>query len=262
MTQIVPAAAQLRRRWAGQAIGYEVRNLDRTLFRIWSLDQVQEPTPAYFVATGGVEAPDSGGYIVWGLVDQSVVEAAIEPAAASFEPALSAGLDALYDELIDRFKALFPQPAPVIVDTNVFEAGIIQLRGELAAIAEQDDQRLRQRLTEIHARLNGFGESLRRHGEAYIVAHAAGLDVTTAKFNQLFLTLRQLGETEATQLSEAQQAQRAGLNALIEALMELRSVSDQTHDLIATDQFTRRRQRQSLALIEEYIEAQHGEIVG
>lgn len=261
MTQIVPASAQLRRRWAGQVIGYEVLSLDRSLFRAWTNDQVQEPAPAYFVATNGVEAPDAGGYIVWGLVDQPVVESVIEPASASFEPALSAGLDSLYDELIDRIKALFPQPAPVIVDTNVFEAGVMQLRSELAAIAEQDDQRLRQRLTEIHARLNGLSESLRRHGEAYIVAHAAGLDVTTAKFNQLFLTMRQLGETEATQLSEAQQAQRAGLNALSEALMELRSVSDQTHDLIATDQLTRRKQRQSLALIEEYIE-QHGEIVG
>lgn len=254
MTQIIPAAAQLRRRWAGQAIGYEIMHLDGSLFRAWTTEGVHETMPGYFMVTDGVEAPDAGGYIVWGLADQDIVQATIEPAIADNSPALLEQIGVLLDGLLASIGGLLPQPAPVIVDTNVFEAGVMQLRSEWAAIAEQDDQRLRQRLTEIHARLNGLSESLRRHGEAYIIAHAAGLDATTAKFNQLFLTLRQLGETEAAQLSEAQQAQRAGIAEIGEVLAGLRQLHEQTYDLIATDQLTRRRQRQSLALIEGYID--------
>lgn len=185
-TQTIPAEAALRRRWAGQPVGYRVLNLDRSEFAPWTNDQVIETMPAgHFVAVGGVEAPAAGGSIVWGLADQDIASATIEPATSDPTPAL---LDALRD----------------MVD---------------ALLAE-----LRQSLAETQQMVESERDTRRIQG-----AHVN---------QQLFVTLGAVGRQ----------------------LVAMQDAINGTHELISTDQRTRRKQRQSLALIEDYIEGLNGHV--
>lgn len=97
-TMRVPVEAQLHRRWAGQAVGYRILDLQQIVVASWTSDQVIERAPGHFVVVGGVEAPAAGGHIVWGLADQDIASAPIEPAAPDPTTAILAGIG----EMIDR----------------------------------------------------------------------------------------------------------------------------------------------------------------
>ncbi len=79
--QIVPASAQLAPRRSRQAVGYRVLDLNRKPVVGFTRDRVGESTiPGNFFVAGGVQAPDAGGYIVWGLDGDDFAEATIDPA--------------------------------------------------------------------------------------------------------------------------------------------------------------------------------------
>lgn len=130
-TQTIPAEAQLRRRWAGSPIGYRVLNLDRSEFSAWTNDQVIETLPGHFAVTGGVEAPAAGGAIVWGLADQDIASAPIEP---SFAPVM---LDALGEirSMVDGLLTTL-QGAVATTQQNMAESAMSAQQRQIAGDAQ------------------------------------------------------------------------------------------------------------------------------
>lgn len=145
MTQIIPAHAQLGRRNAKLKLGYRILNLDSSLFRAWTTVGVQETAPGDYVVAGGVEAPSVGGYIIWGEKNRDIVSAEIVPAQVDLSPAI--------DDLLGRIADLLPTPAPVVVDTQAFEARVERLRTDMATRFDVEERRQQERLAQARAQL-------------------------------------------------------------------------------------------------------------
>lgn len=170
MTQRVPADARLGRTRTGQDIGYRVLNLNREPFRGFAL-ATETAIPGNYVAVGGVEAPDTGGYIVWGTAVEDIAETTIEPATVDSAPALLARIEAALDALLARIAGLIPPQPPVIVNTAEFEAGIVTLRGELAGMIQDASQHQAERVAEIYRQIeanNAIVRQLDRLNDAVI----------------------------------------------------------------------------------------------
>lgn len=141
MTQTIPASAQLSPRRAGAKLGYVVLNLDRTTYAPFQRRGVVETAPGCFAVRGGVEAPDTGGYLVWrtgttGTTDGEVI------AESPIDPVPTAALEALrtlFARLPQQFADLVPTP---VVDMQPFAAGVAQMRREVAEAAAAYDERL------------------------------------------------------------------------------------------------------------------------
>lgn len=83
MTQTIARSAALGPAYTGQAIGYRVLNLDRTVYSAFTTAGVAEAAvPGTYSVSGGIVAPDAGGYVVWGTATTDVIWGTIEPAAA------------------------------------------------------------------------------------------------------------------------------------------------------------------------------------
>jgi hypothetical protein len=83
MTQTVPATCVLGPGKTGLTIGLRVLNLDGTTYSAFSTTGVAETSTAgTYRKADGVEAPDAGGYVVWGVNGTDYAEAPIPPAAA------------------------------------------------------------------------------------------------------------------------------------------------------------------------------------
>jgi len=94
--QLVPVDAQLSPRRTKQPIGYRVLDINREVVTPFTKTRVGESRiPGCYFVAGGVEAPDDGGFIVWGLKDKDIAEAPIEPVAADYSEQLAALADAL-----------------------------------------------------------------------------------------------------------------------------------------------------------------------
>lgn len=78
--QTVPAMVVLGDLYTGQSIGYRVDNLDGTAYTAFTTTNVTETSVfGNYVVNGGVNVPDNGGYIIFGLSGQDLAETIIEP---------------------------------------------------------------------------------------------------------------------------------------------------------------------------------------
>jgi len=66
MTQTIPAALVAPAR-PGLAVGYRLLNTDLSQYSAFTISGVNESAPGNYTVSGGVAAPDSGGYIQWGV---------------------------------------------------------------------------------------------------------------------------------------------------------------------------------------------------
>ena len=84
MTQITPFTAQLGPGKTGLTIGYRVLNLDGSQYSAFTTTGVAETIPGTNRVIGGVEVPDSGGYIVVGESGTDLAEATVEAVLSGF----------------------------------------------------------------------------------------------------------------------------------------------------------------------------------
>lgn len=150
----VNASARLGRIYDGQPIGYTVLTQLRNELRPWTQDNVQSAGPGLFAVAGGVEMPDAGGFLAWGLEGQpAIAEDAIDPASNS-TPMLMSQVNNALTMLLGNIRQLLPAPPPVIVETAHFDASIDQVRAEVAA----DRQRYLDQLSAVAESLSAIQE--------------------------------------------------------------------------------------------------------
>jgi hypothetical protein len=213
MTQTIPAAARLRRRWSRQKIGYRILDISRNPAQPFTTQNVVETgIAAHFAAVGGVEAPDAGGYIVWGLADFDIAEATIAPAPTVVVQPLMGRLKASFEALAKRIVELLPEPAPVIVeptpvvmDTAPFEAGVQSLRTDLVSMTQLSGEQQAIHLAVIRDRLENASQIMQRLAEVQGGSHEA----TRAQLTELSAALCGLGEAMASRINGAQDGNRA-----------------------------------------------------
>lgn len=118
-----PATAQLGRSKAALAIGYRLLDTNRGQVQPFTRRGVSATgIPGTFAAL--IDAPASGGYIVWGTAEQDIAEAPIEPMAPDPLPAMRAALALLLQDIA----AMMPATPVIQMDTQPFEQGVSELR--------------------------------------------------------------------------------------------------------------------------------------
>lgn len=126
---IITANAYLGRTHDDDAIGYQVLTVNRNPLRLWTAERVARTAPGWWAVAGGVEMPDAGGFIAWGLEGQpALAEDAIDP-APNPTPEIVRQVNGALTTLVERIRQLLPAPPPIIVETAHFD-------GAVAAIAE------------------------------------------------------------------------------------------------------------------------------
>lgn len=101
MTQIVPATAVLGAGQTGLTIGYRVLDIDRVEYSAFSTTGVAETNIlGTYSKTGGVVAPNAGGYIIWGTSGVDLAEDEINPALAW--SGSSPGTGMYYEDLVEE----------------------------------------------------------------------------------------------------------------------------------------------------------------
>lgn len=158
---IIPARVQLPARYAGQPLGYRVLNLNLSLFSAFTSVNVAEIHPSFYVVSEGVNAPDAGGYLIWGVKGQDLMTATIQPSVV--KPILSGVIDEL-NKLARRIIEAMPKPAAqqIAVKTEAFEAGVAALRAELAEMLRVDGQADADRLDVVTQRVDELYAELQR----------------------------------------------------------------------------------------------------
>ena len=148
---IIAANAYLGRIYDDSPIGYQPLTLNRNGLRAWTTDNVMRTAPGWWAVAGGVEIPNAGGFIAWGLEGgPALAEAAIDPAPDT--SAIMLQVTAAIASLLERIRAMLPAPPPLIVETAHFDAGV---QSVAESIAESDRQAL-ERLTEVAAALSAI----------------------------------------------------------------------------------------------------------
>lgn len=120
---IIPANARLGRTHDSEAIGYTVLTVGRSPFAPWAA--ATRTAPGWWSA-GGVNVPDSGGFISWGLKGEpAIAEEAVNPAPDL--AGLMGQFNSMLLTIVDRIRALLPPPPPLVVDTSRFDATVAQI---------------------------------------------------------------------------------------------------------------------------------------
>lgn len=79
MTQTLPLTIVLGPAYTGQAIGYRVLNLNRTSYSAFTMTNVAETAVSgTYAVSGGIAAPDAGGYVIAGTAGVDYAETTIE----------------------------------------------------------------------------------------------------------------------------------------------------------------------------------------
>lgn len=108
MSQTVPATAQLGPGRTGLLIGYRVLNLNRTTYSAFTTTNVSEApaSSGTYNVSGGIVAPDAGGYVIFGVSGTDYAEAPIDPAPPTVA-AIQSGLSTLTTSDIDARLAAY-----------------------------------------------------------------------------------------------------------------------------------------------------------
>jgi len=142
-----PATARLGKTKTGMEIGYRLLNLERKPSKPFTRQGVTETgIPGTYAAL--VDAPASGGFIVWGTADQDIAEAAIEPEAPETPDIMPAIRQAL-DLLMQNIAATMPKTPVIQMDTQPFEQGVSELQ-----------QTVGDQVTEIYGQLKTLRDSV------------------------------------------------------------------------------------------------------
>lgn len=136
-TVIVPARAQLPRRYAGLTIGYRVLDINGAEVTPHTTAHVTETAPADYFVIGGIDAPPAGGLIIWGTTEQpSIAAAEIAPPPVTVDP--TPAIAALGDRIAQLIAAI-PQPVAITeVDTAGLQQAIAGVGVELATLTQKD----------------------------------------------------------------------------------------------------------------------------
>lgn len=162
--QRVPASARLGRNKAGLHLGYRVLTLNRDEFSAFTTNNVAETMPGYYVVTGGVDAPDAGGYVSWGTTDQTIAESEINPAPVDLSAEWTTKIEAVIDLVIKRVLVALPSPVVQVdeqVDLQAFEAGVTALRSELVEVITLDNLRQAGQIDNIYNQIFALHEVIR-----------------------------------------------------------------------------------------------------
>lgn len=185
--RLIPADANLGRMNTKKEIGYRVLTLDRAPFRAFAV-ATETGIPGHYAAVGGAEAPDEGGYIVWGLRGTDIAEATIEPAIVDSTDALLEGIAAGLDALLTNIKQAMPTmpvippfpeiPAPVVqMDTLEFEEEVGLLRAYLIEMVASNNERQTERISELQAQFPTISADVLKQLEEQDKVLARGLQV-------------------------------------------------------------------------------------
>lgn len=77
--QTIPLSLNLGAGFTGVAIGYRVLNMDRSLYSSWAALTESSTIPGAFFASGGVDCPDEGAYLIVGTALVDMWELTVEP---------------------------------------------------------------------------------------------------------------------------------------------------------------------------------------
>lgn len=135
---MVPARAALPPRYTGLALGYRVLNLDGAEVTPFTTDGVIETAPGHYWVAGGIDGPSLGGLIVWGTKERpNLVQAEIAPLPPVIDP--TPAIAALGDRIAELIASL-PQPVAIAeIDTDGLQEAIAGIRGQIDALAQNDD---------------------------------------------------------------------------------------------------------------------------
>mgnify|MGYP000847553786 CR=1 FL=1 len=130
MSQTLPATAILGPAKTGLGIGYRVLNLNRTTYSAFTTTNVAE-SPASsgtYNVSGGIVAPDAGGYVVFGVSGTDYAEAPIDPAPPTVA-AIQSGLAS------ESTLAIVGTNVSAILD-NTSTSGVILSTSQMQALAD------------------------------------------------------------------------------------------------------------------------------
>src|SRR5882672_300756 len=158
--QRIPADARLPSTYDDKEIGYRVLTLNRGDFIPFTAEDVTKTaSPGAWAVLGGVDAPDAGGYIVWGLADKDLAETSIEPVCPNVADVLIGAIRNLLADAISRITSVMPATPVVQMDTGTFEKGVNKLRHEVTDIIRAGNQEQGQTVSEIQTRLGELSAS-------------------------------------------------------------------------------------------------------
>ncbi len=152
----IPASVWLPSTYNGQSIGYSILNVSRETFLGFTLAGVVMPFPRYWAVSGGVQVPDAGGFIVWGLENNPLAEATVDPAPVDTSQEWLIQIGAMLAHAIERIVAVMPAtpPAPVVqMDTSSFESTVEALGVRVAELIQERNQEQAVTVSEIQAQL-------------------------------------------------------------------------------------------------------------
>lgn len=157
--QRIPADARLPSTYDDKEIGYRVLTIGRGEFVPFTTEAVTLSMPRCWSVAGGVDAPDQGGYIVWGLADKDLAETSIEPDCPNVADGIVSAMRNLLADAIARITAVMPATPVVQMDTGGFEKGVNRLRSDMTALVLAGSTQQAERVSAIQTRLSELSTS-------------------------------------------------------------------------------------------------------
>lgn len=186
----LPAIANLGAAYTGATLGYRVLNLDRTTYAAFTTSGVTE-SPAgsgVYSVSGGVSAPDAGGYIVFGPAGTDLAEAPI-PAA----PLSPAAVWAYADRTLTGFGSLVTDMAAAVwaYATRTLTSGSVDISG----IAESVWTWARRTLTSSATQTMGavLGENISINRAVTFSATISGLNISPT-WSKIYFTVKDFNQ--------------------------------------------------------------------
>lgn len=226
---IIPANARLGRTHDNEPIGYQVLTPNRDVFAPWTA--AARTAPGWWAA-GGVQVPDAGGFIAWGLEGQpAIAEEAIPPTPDWAGP--MAQINRANAALLERIRQLLPPPPPVVVDTARFDQAVAQIQSDAHAAHDSYNQRIVV-VAEALNDLQGIVSSLTilNDGANQIIALAEMQRRLNGILGEPTPGLRAVTEMSVSPLVTAIDALRADMGAFTERVSEGKEVEAKRQRLV------------------------------
>ena len=207
-------------------MGYRVLDIDRNPVSSFTADRVIETNiVAQFVVVGGVEAPDEGGYIVWGLQDYDIAEATIDPVPIAIVQAVNR-LRTLTKELPKRLGELLPErciellPEPAVIDTATFEAGVRALHQEYEARAKTLGDQQSALSVEIQRQLDRAIEAIAQSGELSVTGQKV-IEQYFGRLSEVLGEIQQQGQFTFESIAQLGKLSESDREAIVQKLGEI-----------------------------------------
>ena len=243
---LVNSDAILGRSNAGKPIGYSVLTLNREPYAAFTTDNVLETAPGRYVAVGGVNVPDTGAFVVWGLANRSIAEDVIQPAPIEMMAAFTRRMSDQFNQAVTRLLGAIPAPV-VQMQTSHFDNIVAQLRQDLDTVA----QRQQSSIAEIDGRVSEAVQHLRVLDS--IDQAARDLSVVADRIDELFgaqsLAAQMFrGSNNEHHIAETMEIFRNEMKAF-------RGEIDHLALAIQSERPVKEKLRQGLALMDKFLES-------